>query len=224
MQTQDAQTEILFKFWPWFEANKQRLIYAGAAIVALFIVWLYFSSQRQQNAIAAGEAYTAFQLSQSPASTVKQVTDGYLAIATKYSGTVSAQRAQLQAGTALFNAGSYADAQKVFENFAATEARSSLVIYAKLGVAASLEAQGKLEEALGAYRAAANLASGSAESVMAKFAQARILESQGKPAEATNLYQDIARSPIAGTMASEAAQRLAQLQAKSAPAASAPKP
>lgn len=224
MQTQDAPAEIMFKFWPWLEANRNRLIIAGVAVVLLFVVWLFVTSRQTQNAIAAGQAYTQFQLNQPPNQTMKQVADGYLQIATKYSGTTAAQRAQLQAGAILFNGGSYADAQKVFENFVATEGGSALTVFARLGIGASLEAQQKLDEALAAYRAAVSLAPNSPEAVSAKFSQGRILESQGKLSEALGLYQDVARSPFGGSMASEAGQRAAMIQGKLAAAKPAVQP
>jgi len=214
MQTQDAPAEIMFKFWPWLEANRKRLIFVGVAAVVLFVVWLFITSQQKEKNLAAGQAYTQFQLNQPPNPTMKQVADGYLQIATKYSGTTAAQRAQLQAGAILFNGGTYGDAQKVFENFAATEAGSPLVVFARLGIGASLESQNKLDEALTAYRAAANLSPNSPEAISAKFSQARILESQGKLSEALSLYQEVSQSPFAGSMASEAGQRTALIQGK----------
>jgi len=52
------------------------------------------------------------------------------------------------------------------------------------------------------------------EVVAAKFAQGRVMELQGKLTEASAYYQEVARSPLAGSMASEAAQRIALIQVK----------
>jgi predicted negative regulator of RcsB-dependent stress response len=218
MQTQDAPAEIMFKFWPWFEANRKRLLIVGAVAVVGFFGWFFVSTQNQQNELAAGQAYTQFQLSQPPTAAARQVSDGYLAIATKYPGTEAAQRAWLQSATVLFQAGSYADAQVRFQNFLAADSGSSLAPLAHMGVAASLEAQGKLDGALTAYRTAATAAPGSAEAMAAKFSQGRVLELQGKLTEAVELYKDVEGSPLAGSLASDAAQRVALLQAKLAAA------
>lgn len=214
MQTQDAPAEIVFKFWPWLEANKNRLIIGGVVALALFVVWLFISSQQREHAIAAGQAYTEFQLNQPPTTTAKQVADGYLQIAVKYAGTETADRAWLQGALTLFEAGNYADAQKQFGDLASRRSGSAIATLAQLGLAASLEAQNKLDEALNAYRAAANAASGSAEAIAAKFSQGRILELQGKLTEAMAVYQEVARSQLAGSLASEAGQRMALMQAK----------
>jgi hypothetical protein len=60
----------------------------------------------------------------------------------------------------------------------------------------------------------ASSSSSSIEAMTAKFSQARILEAQGKPTEALSLYQEVARSQLAGSLASEAGQRIAVIQSK----------
>jgi predicted negative regulator of RcsB-dependent stress response len=214
MQTQDASAEFLLKFWPWLEANRKRLIIAGVAAVVIFFVWFYFSSQRQQAELAAGQAYTEFQLNQPPTLPAQQVADGYLQIANKYAGTLAGQRARLQAAGILFGAGRYAEAQAQFQSFLAAANGSPLAASAQAGIAASLEAQGKLDDALAAYRKVASGYPDSIDAIQAKFAQGRVLESQGKLSDAVNAYQDVVRSPLAGTFASEAGQRIALIQTK----------
>ena len=214
METQDASAEIMFKLWPWLEANRKRLIYLGAAALAVFFIWLFLSTQRQQREQSAGEAYTKFQLNQPPTLTVQQVVDGYSKIANDYSGTLAAQRAQLQAAAMLFGAGRYADSQAAFQKFLDAGGSGALALGAQLGVAASLEAQGQLDAAAEKYHAVTTAYPESTEAITAKFAQGRVLELQGKPSEALTRYQDVARSPLAGSMAQEAAQRAAAIQAK----------
>jgi len=217
MQTQDAPAEIIFKFWPWFEANRKRLAIAGAVVAVLVLAWFYISARQQQAVVDAGQAYTQFQLDMPPTPNVQQVVDGYLLVASKYPGTLAGQRARLEACATLFSAGRYADAQAQFQGFLAAETASPLAAQARLGIAASLEAQGKLDEALAAYRSAAGKP-GSPEAIAAKFALGRVLELQGKLAEAVNAYQETLREPLAGSMANEAGQRIALLQAQLVPA------
>lgn len=214
METQDASVDIMFKFWPWLEANRKRLIVVAVVAVVVGFVLFFISTQRQQKEIAAGQAYTQFMLNQSSASSAQQVVDGYLQIAKQYDGTVAAQRAQLEAASVLFTSGRYADAQTQFENFLTANAGSLLVAAAKTGIAASLEAQGKLDEALTAYRSVMTVYPDSTEAITAKFAVGRVLELQGKLSEAVTAYQDVTHSPLAGSLAQEAGQRIALLQIK----------
>jgi predicted negative regulator of RcsB-dependent stress response len=224
MQTQDAPAEIVVKLWPWLEANQKRLIYAAVAAVAVFFVWFYLSTQKQQAEINAGLDYTKYQMNLAPGLTPQQIADGYVKIADKNSGTAAALRARLEAATILFGAARYADAQPLFQKVASDAKAGDLVIQARLGVASCLEAQGKLDEALSGYRAAAGSQSESAASLFAKFSQARVLELQGKLSEAVSAYQEVTRSPLAGSaVASEAGQRAVLLQTKLAAVAPAPK-
>jgi predicted negative regulator of RcsB-dependent stress response len=221
METQDASAEFMFKFWPWFEANRHRLIIAAVVLVLAFFVWFFLATQHQQKEVAAGQAYTQFLLNPPPATATQAVADGYLKIAGDHPGTLAGQRARLQAAATLFEAGRYAEAQTQFQNFLATKGDSSLAALAQSGVAASLEAQGKLDDALAAYRKLVTAYPDSTDVILAKFAQGRVLELQGKLKDAVTAYQDVTKSPLAGSLGSEAAQRISQLQTKLAAATSA---
>lgn len=204
----------MVKFWPWWEANRKRLIIAGVALLVVLFVWYYLKTSREQRELSAGQAYTAFQLNQPPKPTAQQVVDGYLLIAKQYSGTIAAERASLQAAAVLFNATRYAEAQTQFQNFLSANPGSSMAATANLGVAACQESQGKLDEALSTYRQVSVSYPDTADGITAKFSAGRILELQGKLTDAVAAYQDVTRAPLAGSLASEAANRIAMIQAK----------
>jgi predicted negative regulator of RcsB-dependent stress response len=214
MQSQDVSAEFLIKFWPWFEANRNRLI--GIVLVAgvILLGWYYVTTQRAQKAVDAGQAYTALQLNPPANPTAQQVADEFMQVAGKYSGTVAAQRAQLQAASVLFGDGRYAEAQALFKKILEANHGSPLAAEARMGVAASLEAQNQPGLAETEYRAVETSYPDSSEVLPAKFALARVLESEGKFGEAADYYQQVMRTPLAGSLASEAAQRLQQIQPK----------
>lgn len=214
MQTQDASEEIMFKFWPWLEANRKRLITVAVVAVVVGFVLFFISTQRQQKEIAAGQAYTQFMLSQPPSASGQQLADGYLQIAKQYDGTLAAERAQLEAASVMFASSRYTDAQAQFQNFLTANASSPLAVIAKTGIAACLEAAGKLDEALVAYRTVTTAYADSTEAISAKFSVGRVLELQGKLGEAVTAYQEVTRSQLAGSLAQEAGQRIALLQIK----------
>jgi predicted negative regulator of RcsB-dependent stress response len=214
METQDASAAFLIKFWPWFEANRKRLIYIAGGVFVVLFVWYFITTQQAQKAVDAGQAYTKMQLNLPPNPTAPQLADAYLKLADQYAGTLAAERAQLQSAAVLFSAGRYEDAQAKFQKFLGANIGSSLAASAKLGVAASLEAQNKLDLAATEYRAVTTSYPNSAEALPAKFSLGRVLEAQGKLSEAGSYYQEVTRSPLAGSLASEAAQRAAQIQGK----------
>ena len=218
METQDASAEFLIKFWPWFEANRKRLIYAAVAAVVVLFIWYFIATQREQRAIQAGQDYTKLQLTLASGLSAQQAADVYLKLAAQYAGTPAAERAQLQAAAVLYNAARYDDALAQFKNFLSANSGSSLASVAHLGAGASLEATGKLDGAVTEYRAVATGFPNSSEALPAKFALGRVLEAQGKLSDASSYYQEVTRAQLAGSLGSEAAQRLAGIQAKLAAA------
>lgn len=224
MQTQDAPAEIIFKLWPWLEANKNRLIGALAAILLVAGILYFISSQREQKEVDAGQAMTLLLVN--PTANAN-IADAFEQLAAKYPGTAAGQRARLQAGAALFNDGRYPDAQAQFQKFLEASATGSLAATAQLGAAASLEAQNKLDAAAAAYQKITSVYAGSSSVLPAEFALGRIAEQQNKLTEAMSHYDKAARASLGGTLAQEAAQREFEIKAKvaaTAPKSAAPKP
>ena len=219
MQTQDAHAEILFKLWPWLEANKNRLIGALVAVIVVMGVLYFISTQREQREVDAGQALTLLMV-KPPAS--GQSAEAFAQVASKYAGTAAGQRALLQAGAALFSAGKYADAQAQFQKFLDATTAGPLAATAQLGVAASLEAQNKTDVAVSAYQRVISLFAGTGSVPEAEFALGRIAEQQNKLTEAETHYENAARAAMGGSLAQEAAVRASQLKTKLA--AAAPKP
>ena len=218
MQTQDAPAEIIFKLWPWLEANKNRLIGAGVGVLVLWGVYYFVTSQQAQKEVDAGQALTALLVSPKGGAT-GQTADDFTKLAAQYPGTAAGQRALLQGAAALFGAGRYADAQAQFQKYLDTSATGPLAATAALGVAASLEAQNKLDAAVAAYQRVASGFASSSSAQPAEFALGRIAEQQNKLTEAVSHYEKIARAGSGGSLAQEAGQRAFELKAKTAPAA-----
>ena len=208
MQAQDATTLFLLKFWPWVEANKNRLIGgATVAILASFAIW-WVVCQREAKAIAAGQAVTQATLSGGASA------DAYLKIASQYPGTIAGQRAMLQGAAALFAAGRFPEAQAEFQKFLEAHPDSEFSDQAMLGVATSLDAQGKTDLAVGAYHRVISNGSDPAVVCAAKYDLARIEESQGKLNDAFVLYQDVVSAAPGSSLGSEATMRLIELRGR----------
>jgi tetratricopeptide (TPR) repeat protein len=81
-----------------------------------------------------------------------------------------------------------------------------LAASAALGVAASLEAQGKAQDAATAYLKVTSRYAGTPADLQAQFSLGRLAEAQGKLADAENYYDQAARVGQAGGTISEEAQ------------------
>jgi TolA-binding protein len=147
-----------------------------------------------------------------------------LKIAGDYQGTSAGQRALLQGAAMLFAAGRYADAQTQFQKFLDAHPDSFFAAQAALGVATSLDAQGKTDLAAGGLPAGHQHLFRRDGGDSAKFALAQIDERQGKFAEAMNLYEDVVRYNPNSSLGSEAGLRAMELKMKlpSAPPSTAP--
>ena len=222
MQTQDAPAEIIFKLWPWLEANKNRLIASGAGVLVLWGVYYFITSQRAQREVDAGQALTMLLVNPSANANSSQIAESFAKLAAQFPGTAAGQRAQLQAGAALFNDGKYSDAQTQFQKYLDAGSGAPLSATAQLGVAASLEAQNKPDLAIAAYQKIMSVYAGSSSVLPAEFALGRIAEQQNKLTEAVSHYEKVARAGLGGSLAQEAAMRASEIKTKLA--ASAPKP
>lgn len=210
--TQDAPAEIIFKLWPWLEANKTKLIAVAVGAVVLFGVYSFISGQKVEREAEAGRALT--QLLMTPPSGVNP-SDALSALATKYSGTQAAQRAQLQSAATLFSIGKYPEAQAEFQKFLENSPGGALAATAQLGVAACLEAQGKNDLAAVAYQKTASTYAATPSALPALCALGRINEQAGKMNEAANNYDAAARAGQAGgSLAQEAAMHSMEIKTK----------
>jgi predicted negative regulator of RcsB-dependent stress response len=214
MQLQDAPATYFYKLWPWFEANRIRIIWGGGVIVVAAGLISFYSWQRDQKEIVAGKALTQVMRSIPRNATASQQADLYLKIITDYQGTSAGQRALLQGAAMLFEAGRYADAQTQFQKFLDIHPDSFFAAQAALGVATSLDAQDKTDAAAGVYQRIINSYSDAVAVDSARFALAQINERQGKLAEAVNLYEAIVRYNPNGSLGSEAGLRLMELKMK----------
>ena len=225
MQAQDALTAYLLKSWTWAEANRKRLIAGAGIIIALIVVASYFSWQREQQNIAAGEALTQVALSAPASPGGNGMADEFLSVAGKYADTMAAQRAQLSAATALFVANQFSAAQAQFQKYLDAHPDGAFAATATLGVAACQEALGQLDQAANTYQRVNGFADLN-PGVSAKFALARIDEEQGKFNDALQWYVEIARLIPNSPAAQEAQMRAVDLKTRLAsvkPATPAPK-
>ena len=224
MQTQDAPAEIVFKLWPWVEANKNRLIGGLVVILVGAGIVYYVSSQRAQKEVDAGEALTALVVNPGASRGSSQMASAFEQLAATYAGTTAGARAQLQAAAALFDAGSYPEAQTQFKKYLDANPNGSFADTAELGIAACLEAQKQTDAAAAAYQRVVSVFPTSASLAPAECALGRLAEQQGKLNEAMGHYENVVRASLGGSLREEAMMHASDLKARLAAAAPKPAP
>jgi tetratricopeptide (TPR) repeat protein len=119
-------------------------------------------------------------------------TKALLDISQRYPGTSAGAAAQLLAAKELFLGGKYVEAQQEFSKFVADYSDNPLVPQANVGIAASLEAQGKIGDAVQQYKKINAIYSSSPGIVLpVKLTLGRLSEADNKPAQAVTYYREL---------------------------------
>lgn len=215
MDSDVTQSLTYYKALAWLDVHKKQVILGTIVAIVLGIVVWFMVYQHQQKQIRADEALSeVFVPLVTGARGKTEAVSGYLAVHNKFSGTPAAPRALLLAATALFTQGDYAEAQKRFESFAREHRDSPFLAEAQLGIAASLDAQGKTNEAITAYQTIVDRRAADNVIKPAKFALARLQAAAGNHQKAYDIYEDIARSDAYSSFGSEAGMRAEELKLK----------
>src|SRR5579864_7717464 len=190
MQANVAELPLGDRLWLWFDTYKRHVV-AGivVAIVAALVIW-FIIWQRDQKQVDAGTAVSQVAAAQlDGANTRDQAADAYLKVARTYPNSLSGARALLLAAGSLFTDDKYADAQAQFERFVREYQGSPFMGEALLGIAACLDAEGKTDQAITAYRDLVTRHPNESFVPQAKFSLARLYASQNKLELARDLYQ-----------------------------------
>jgi predicted negative regulator of RcsB-dependent stress response len=193
MSSETIESTRGIEFLAWLEINKKRLIAAGlvgALLLGGFALYRWRSAQLEL------EANSELVLLQSgrtraglPAAEVKA--QDLAEFASRYGTTEAGKRGLLLAAGALFREGKYAESLASFESFRSGNVGSPLVDTAVLGGAACLEAMGKTDEAIAAYREVIANYPESASASQARLALAGLLETKNEFQQALSFYDQL---------------------------------
>jgi tetratricopeptide (TPR) repeat protein len=213
MDSDAAQLPVFDRLEIWIGKNRTQALTGATIVVALVLIvgfYLWYKGEKETN---ASEALTSVSLPTGAAPRT-DAADAYLKVAAAYPSSSAAARAVLLAGATYFTEGKYDQAKAQFEKFVRDYREPTFMGEALLGIAASLDAQNKTDEAIRAYKDLTEHHSGDPAVPQAKFALARLYEAQGKPEIARTLFEDVARSEPYGSLGSEAGMRLEELKLK----------
>lgn len=167
--------EELLPVYDWYMGKgKDQLLTAAIALVAVIAVMAVVKFRDNQNAEAS------FAL------TGAEGIESLEGLNAKYGRTAVAPVISLRLAKAYYDAGNFAEAANTYQAFSKKNRKHILAPQAKLGYAASLEAEQKFDDAKAAY---ADLAKDTSSVVYpeAIMGQARCLAAQGEKSAATDL-------------------------------------
>ena len=190
----------------WFDNHKKQTVQGATAVVLIGVVVAYLFWNQGQKEDNANRELSKLMNSQANA-------DGFLRLVGQYPNTIAGGNALLMAGRILFLTGRYPEAQSQFQKFRQNYRTSPFADAASLGVAACLDAMGKMDDAIGAYESLIQSHPHEMVVIQCQFALARLYESQNKLDKAVGYYDVVAREDGAGTFGAEAGIRAHELLA-----------
>ncbi len=183
-------------FLEWLYVNRMRVGVTSVVVGLVFAATALFTWKKTQDEVKANaELFALPSLVGANAKSAPARVEDYQKIGRDFPDTRAAERADLLAAGILFTDGKYAESQKAFAKFLEHRELSPLQAQAAIGVAASLEAQGKTSEAITKYQELISKYPGQNIVPPAKLTLARLYEGQNKPEEALKLYADLTRTP-----------------------------
>lgn len=198
----------MVNFLAWVEVNKRRLIIGAAVVLALIFFTVIFVQQQAAKERRASEALSDVRLPFSAGTAPQAGTaDTLLKVAGEIKGSKAGARALLLSAGITFSEakapGDYALAQQRFEQVVKDYPDSPWIAQASLGVAASLQAQGKTNDAIAKYEELQRRFATSAVGDDIKLGLARLYEGS-KREEAYKLYDEMLKENPSSVLAMEA--------------------
>lgn len=205
MKSEQTQTEWYYDFLGWLDTHRKQAIQVAVALVILGLIVSFFLWSRGQKEENASRELSKLVLTRASA-------DQLLNFQTQNRNTSAGEHALLLAAQDLFDAGKYADAQAQFQKFRSEYRSSPLASTAAFGVAASLEAQGKTDDAINAYNDLVQRRVGEMIIVQAQFALGRLYEAKKDFEKAVTFYDNVVKDGGNLEFANDAYVRAAELR------------
>lgn len=203
-QTQTPPAGLGIKILAWVEVNKRRLIYAGIGLIGLIVVVAVFSQYQTGKETAASHALSEVRIPFNPsAPTDPGTADKLFKVAQEHAGTRAAARALIMSAGVLYTDKEFAKAQERFNALLTQYPESPWVADAHLGVAASLEAQGRTAEAVNKYEDLRRRFATAPIADDVKLALGRLYEKTDQT-NAFNLYEELIKASPGSRAAAEA--------------------
>lgn len=184
---------MYMKVFAWAYARRKPLLIGVivAAAVGLAVAFLAWNANRHE---AEAQALFFAVPFQGGPRVAPPPPSAFLDLARDYSGTAAGEHAQLLGAELLFTQGKYPEAEREFALFINDHPGDELVPQARVGVAACVEAQGKIMDAIQKYHEIILAYPGEANIVSpVKLTLARLYEEANQPQQAAPYYAELAR-------------------------------
>ncbi len=180
--TQTTPTPPVTEFDPlalWIQHRQKIVIFVGVFLTALVIYFVSELMAAQKRAASAQLLATATDA------------DGWRKVIAQYAGTAAAGDAHLLLAEQLRKDSKYDESAAIARQFIDQYPEHPLLSGAWTSLGATLEAQGKTDEALSTYQKVSTTYANSFSAPVALLGQARIFKEKGKMDEAQRLFEQV---------------------------------
>ena len=175
----------------WFDKNRKKVITLAAAAVAIVAVIIGVVNHQKRKEPRASAALSEVRVPSSPAMPALAGTaEALLKVAQDHAGTRAAASALVQAAGIYYSENNYQAAHVQFSRLVQEYPDGDWIGQASLGVASTLSAMGKTNDAIAAFENVRKRFANHEVADEAKIAVARLYEST-KPEEAFKLYEEL---------------------------------
>ena len=204
MQSEKAQATWFYDGMGWLETHRKQSMQAAAVVVVLALLVSYYFYSHNAKEDAAGAGFSQLILN-------RATPEDYVNFQAANHGTQAAPKALLMAGEEYFAIGKYPEAQAQFQKLRQEYRNSPFVSQASLGIAASLDAAGKVDDAISAYSDLTHL-SGDVASLQAEFALGRLYEVKGQLDKSVENFDAVNQAAGNSTMGQESFVRAMEIR------------
>ena len=210
MDNEAKQGGDLYALVAWADKNRKQLLWTvGAVVIAGAAAGLYFM-HKDSRETSANAAFCALKLPIPGRDTpTAALAAQFEQLADEYPETSGGARAMMAAAGIYFEAGEFEKARTMFQTLLAAHPDYPLANEAAIGVAVSLEAEGKTAEATARYEEIARQSTPDSTWPQTRSALARLYVQQNHPDRAFDMYKEMlqARSGDSWTMEAQVQAR-----------------
>ena len=202
-----TESTTVYDMMAWIDANRRNIVLGVVLVLGLAATFAVYAWWKGENELKANGALLGLPGSSLGMAATNANPESFFKVASDYAGTESAVRAQVIGAQTLYNQGKFAEAQAAFAKVGDSTEFDSIKATAAYGVAASLDALGKTNDALAQYADVANRYPTQGVASLAKISQGRIHEAAGRNDQALRIYEELSRNVASDIWAQEAQSR-----------------
>jgi predicted negative regulator of RcsB-dependent stress response len=215
MEKEANQGGDFYALVAWANKNRKQLTWTVGLVLAVVAAAGFYFMHKNSREASANEAFFALKQPVPGQDTpTAAMADQFAQVANDYPETSGGARAMLVAGGIYFEAGEFEKSRVIFQRLLSEHPDFPLANTAAVGIAASLEAEGKTAEATARYEEIVRRGTPDSTAPQARSALARLYTEQNHPDRALEMYKQMLETRSGDSWTMEAQVQVRELLEK----------